>query len=95
MTEHRTAELQFYLTTDSPCPYLPNRTERKVFTHLGGRRAGEMHDLLSLHGFRRSKILFTNPLAKAVPRAKVRAWWWTSSRPMLVNDESCAKTQTW
>ncbi|WP_027835481.1 arginyltransferase [Maritalea myrionectae] len=61
MTEHRTAELQFYLTTDSPCPYLPNRTERKVFTHLGGRRAGEMHDLLSLHGFRRSQNIVYKP----------------------------------
>ena len=30
---------QFYLTAPSPCPYLPGREERKVFTHLIGRRA--------------------------------------------------------
>lgn len=61
MTEHRTAELQFYLTTDSHCPYLENRTERKVFTHLSGRRAAEVHDLLSLHGFRRSQNIVYKP----------------------------------
>ena len=30
---------QFYLTAPSPCPYLPGMQERKVFTHLVGRRA--------------------------------------------------------
>ena len=27
---------QFYLTSPSPCPYLPGKEERKVFTHLVG-----------------------------------------------------------
>ena len=30
---------QFFLTAPSPCPYLPDRDERKVFTHLAGPQA--------------------------------------------------------
>ena len=29
---------QFYLTAPSPCPYLAGQQERKIFTHLVGRR---------------------------------------------------------
>ena len=38
---------QFYLTAPSPCPYLPQREERKVFTHLIGRRAVSLNDTLT------------------------------------------------
>ena len=30
---------QFYLTAPSACPYLPGQQERKIFTHLVGKRA--------------------------------------------------------
>ena len=40
MTHQPTETPQFYLTAPSPCPYLPGRSERKVFTHLVGDRAG-------------------------------------------------------
>ena len=52
---------QFYLTAPSPCPYLPNRLERKVFTHLIGRRAGAINDALTQSGFRRSQTIAYRP----------------------------------
>ena len=52
---------QFYLTAPTPCPYLPGREERKVFTHLIGRRAGELNDVLSHGGFRRSQTIAYRP----------------------------------
>ena len=36
---------QFYLTAPSPCPYLPGRMERKVFTHIVGERAADLNDI--------------------------------------------------
>ena len=52
---------QFYLTAPSACPYLPNRLERKVFTHLIGRRAGAINDALTQSGFRRSQTIAYRP----------------------------------
>jgi leucyl-tRNA---protein transferase len=52
---------QFYLTAASPCPYLPNRQERKVFTHLIGRRAVTLNDQLTQSGFRRSQTIAYRP----------------------------------
>ncbi len=52
---------QFYLTAPSPCPYLPGRDERKVFTHVVGRRARELNDVLTLSGFRRSQTIAYRP----------------------------------
>ena len=52
---------QFYLTSPSPCPYLPGREERKVFTHLVGRRAIALNDALTASGFRRSQTIAYRP----------------------------------
>jgi arginyl-tRNA--protein-N-Asp/Glu arginylyltransferase len=52
---------QFYLTGPQPCPYLPGRQERKVFTHLIGRRAATLNDTLTQHGFRRSQTIAYRP----------------------------------
>ncbi|HYC26350.1 MAG TPA: arginyltransferase [Roseiarcus sp.] len=52
---------QFYLTAPSPCPYLPGMEERKVFTHLVGRRAAPLNDLLTQTGFRRSQTIAYRP----------------------------------
>lgn len=52
---------QFYLTAPSPCPYLPGRQERKVFTHLIGRRAAPLNDQLTQSGFRRSQTIAYRP----------------------------------
>jgi len=52
---------QFYLTAPAPCPYLPGREERKVFTHLIGRRAASLNDTLTESGFRRSQTIAYRP----------------------------------
>ncbi len=52
---------QFYLTAPSPCPYLPGFFERKVFTHLVGKRAGALNDMLTQTGFRRSQTIAYRP----------------------------------
>jgi arginine-tRNA-protein transferase len=52
---------QFYLTSPTPCPYLPGETERKVFTHLVGRRARDLNDVLTQGGFRRSQTIAYRP----------------------------------
>ena len=52
---------QFFLTATQPCPYLPNREERKVFTTLRGRDAAAVNDELSLRGFRRSQSVAYRP----------------------------------
>mgnify|MGYP003141858746 FL=1 len=59
--DHTPESAQFFLTAPSPCPYLEGRQERKLFTHLSGRRAAAMHHLLSDHGFRRSQNLIYRP----------------------------------
>ena len=61
MTEQSPENTQFFLTAAMPCPYLEGREERKLFTHLSGRRASMLHHLLSEHGFRRSQNLIYRP----------------------------------
>ncbi len=61
MTQHSRDTPQFYLTAPSPCPYLRGQEERKVFTHLVGERAGELNDLLTHGGFRRSQSIAYRP----------------------------------
>jgi leucyl-tRNA---protein transferase len=61
VTQHSRDTPQFYLTAPSPCPYLPGHEERKVFTHLVGEKAGELNDLLTHGGFRRSQSIAYRP----------------------------------
>jgi arginine-tRNA-protein transferase len=61
MTKHSTDTPQFYLTAPAPCPYLPGRAERKVFTHLVGDRAATLNDILTQGGFRRSQNIAYRP----------------------------------
>ncbi len=61
MTQHQPQPQQFYLTAPTECPYLDNRAERKVFTHLVGNRAPELNDLLTQAGFRRSQNIAYRP----------------------------------
>ena len=65
MTQHPRDAPQFYLTAPSPCPYLPRREERKVFTHLVGERASELNDLLTHGGFRRSQSIAYRPACES------------------------------
>ena len=52
---------QFYLTPPGPCPYLPDRTERKVFTKLSGPLSRQIHESLARVGFRRSQNIAYRP----------------------------------
>ena len=62
MTQHfRTRQLRFFLTAPSPCPYLPSRDERKVFTHLPLSDGAAINDALTAAGFRRSQNIAYRP----------------------------------
>jgi len=61
VTQHSRDTPQFYLTAPSPCPYLPGKEERKVFTHLVGEKAGELSEILTHGGFRRSQSIAYRP----------------------------------
>lgn len=61
MTNQTPENTSFYLTAESDCPYLEGQVERKLFTHLSGRRATRLHHSLSDHGFRRSQNLIYRP----------------------------------
>jgi len=52
---------RFYVTSPAPCPYLPGRTERKVFTELKGPHADSLNDALGRIGFRRSQTVAYRP----------------------------------
>ncbi len=62
MTKHfPTKNLRFFLTAPSPCPYLPGKRERKIFTALDGFDAEQLHDALTNVGFRRSQNIAYKP----------------------------------
>ena len=52
---------RFFVTSPAPCPYLPGKTERKVFTELKGPHAEELNDALGRIGFRRSQGVAYRP----------------------------------
>ncbi len=52
---------QFYVTAPQPCPYLPGKIERKLFTALQGDGAAHLNDVLSHQGFRRSQNVLYRP----------------------------------
>lgn len=55
MTEQQKRFPEFYVTAPQPCPYLPGRLERKLFTHLSHEKPPELIDRLLTTGFRRSQ----------------------------------------
>jgi arginine-tRNA-protein transferase len=73
----KTLRSQFFLTGPRPCPYLPDRQERKLFTTLSGPNASEVHDNLSAVGFRRSQNIAYRPACdgcNACKSTRVRAF---------------------
>ena len=52
---------QFYVTAPQPCPYLPGKVERKLFTALQGEGSGRLNDVLSRQRFRRSQNVLYRP----------------------------------
>jgi leucyl-tRNA---protein transferase len=45
----------FFSTEPAPCPYLPDRLERRLVTVLDGQEPDRLHDCLLRAGFRRSQ----------------------------------------
>jgi leucyl-tRNA---protein transferase len=73
---------QFFITAAGPCPYLPGRFERKVFTHLVGPDAKSLNTQLSNGGFRRSQNIAYRPACDSCQACKsvrvpVRLFDWT------------------
>lgn len=52
---------RFFVTSPAPCPYLPGRSERKVFTELKGPHADQLNEALGRIGFRRSQTVAYRP----------------------------------
>ncbi len=66
MTQHfPTRQLRFFLTAPSPCPYLADRFERKVFAHLPLSDGASVNDSLTQVGFRRSQNIAYRPACEA------------------------------
>ena len=53
---------QFFRSGPMPCPYLPGRVERKLFTRLVPPFASEVNSTLSRAGFRRSHDIVYRPV---------------------------------
>ncbi len=61
MTDQSIGLPNFSLTVPAPCPYLPDRRERKIFTQLIGENAQSLNDALTQVGFRRSQNVVYKP----------------------------------
>ena len=92
MTIERRNFPQFFITAAGPCPYLPGKMERKVFTHLVGPDAKSLNSQLSQGGFRRSQNIAYRPAcdgcgACVSVRVPVRHFEWTKGfrRTMRIN----------
>lgn len=89
---------RFFVTSPSPCPYLPGRSERKVFTELKGPNADELNDALGRIGFRRSQTVAYRPscidctacvsvrvVADAFKASGTQKRIWNRNRDLVVN----------
>jgi arginine-tRNA-protein transferase len=61
MSEQQKHFPEFYVTAPQPCPYLPGRLERKLFTHLTHEKPQALIDNLLKGGFRRSQNIAYMP----------------------------------
>ena len=52
---------QFFGTPPTPCPYLPERDERKIVTEIAGPDADLLYEALTEAGFRRAQSLAYKP----------------------------------
>ena len=62
--------LQFYLTIPAPCPYLPGRMERKIFTQLDPLAGPHLNNYLTHAGFRRSQNVIYRPACESCKECK-------------------------
>jgi arginine-tRNA-protein transferase len=76
-------QMQFYLTAPQPCPYLPDRVERKMFVNLtADDDPTSMNDALTRSGFRRSQGIAYRPSCSSCSlclsvRIRVNDFAWT------------------
>ncbi len=61
MTDHSFRYPRFFITAPSPCPYLEDRQERKIFIELRGREAADLNEALAKVCFRRSQSVAYRP----------------------------------
>jgi arginine-tRNA-protein transferase len=61
MSEQQKNFPEFYVTAPQQCPYLPGRSERKLFTHLTHDKPRPLVDSLLRGGFRRSQNIAYMP----------------------------------
>jgi arginyl-tRNA--protein-N-Asp/Glu arginylyltransferase len=84
VTDQRSTRVpQFFLTPGGPCPYLPGKTERKVFARLGGNLAQPLSEALTHSGFRRSQSIAYRPACEgcsACVSVRIRCGEFQSSR---------------
>jgi len=75
--------LQFYLTIPSPCPYLPGRMERKIFTQLDPLAGPHLNNYLTHAGFRRSQNVIYRPACESCRECRslrIRTWEFSPSQ---------------
>jgi len=65
-----TRQIPFFLTASSPCPYLPDQWERKVFTRIDIGEGPGLNDALTHAGFRRSQSVLYRPACEACDACK-------------------------
>ena len=83
MTQHfPTRQLRFFLTAPSPCPYLPDRYERKVFAHLPLSDGAAVNDSLTQVGFRRSQNI-APPRERTPSGVRIQLEVFTSNSPSV------------
>ncbi|NNE57896.1 MAG: arginyltransferase [Hellea sp.] len=78
-------KLQFYMTIPSPCPYLPERMERKIFAQLDPITGPYLNNYLTHSGFRRSQNVLYRPACEncqACRSLRVKAPEFTPTRSM-------------
>lgn len=83
-------QLPFFLTAPTPCPYLPGKQERKVFTKLDLGEGPALNDALTHAGFRRSQSILYRPACEACSacrsaRVPVAEFDWTRSWRRIMN----------
>jgi len=83
----------FFRSGPTPCPYLPGRIERKLFTRLADRDLTKLSDQLCGSGFRRSHDIVYRPVCPGcnacVPvRIPVRDFAWSRSMRRIVSRNS-------
>lgn len=95
----------FFTTAPLPCPYLPDRLERKLVTELSGPGAEDLHEALARSGFRRSHSIAYTPacpgckacipvrvVAGAFRRRRTLARLWNDNRDLVAARVSARAT---